>query len=86
MNERDLVPIPVVLTVLLANVALLLLLSYAWPAEPPKDDLTSCKADLAVTAQYAAQQQRTRNQAEQDLARALARVAQLEAEVGAKKK
>jgi hypothetical protein len=74
-----------IISVLFAVVSMLFMLASVWGAEPPKDDLTSCKADLAVTAQYAAQQQRTRNQAEQDLARALARVAQLEAEVAKKK-
>jgi hypothetical protein len=74
-----------IISVLFAVVSMLFMLASVWGAEPPKDDLTSCKSDLAVTAQYAAQQQRTRNQAEQDLARALARVAQLEAEVAKKK-
>ena len=54
------------------------------PATP--DPLTMCRSDLAVTGQYALQMQRYRTLTEQDLARANAQIADLQAQIEALKK
>lgn len=66
---------------LLASV-LLFVIGTASAAEAPKPDpLQACQVDLAVVAQFAAQQRSSRNELEQELARARAQIAALQARI-----
>jgi len=70
----------------LAYACALVLRAGAAEAPPPPDQLVSCRSDLAVTGQYAAQMSLSRTAAEQDLARARALIADLQTQIEALKK